>query len=149
MFHLFLTCAETLSTGWIHIYYAVAHLSTSIWSTASTPLNMLFFFALLSPACLCSAVVELVRREGAVKHFSSFLIVLTCAIGIPIRPHWFHTAKCIDFDISHWSQAFEAIHTCCVTASFSHHYKPTACMCVCVCLFIFVLSYSTSKVRTF
>ncbi len=44
------------------------------------------------------------KREEVVKHFSSLLIVLTCAIGIPIRAHWFPSAKCIDFYISYWSR---------------------------------------------
>lgn len=94
----------------------------------------------ISPRPLCKH--EAGRRRwwwwwGVVKHFSSFLIVLTCAIGIPIRPHWFPTAKCIDFYISHWSPLLNLpTHTLCVCLSLSlrEHHAARAWACICVCV---------------
>lgn len=78
------------------------------------------------------------RGWGVVKHFSSFLIVLTCAIGIPIRPHWFPTAKCIDFYISHWSPLLNLpthIHTLSVSVSLSLHEHRTGRAWTCLCIY--------------
>ncbi len=72
---------------------------------------------------------------GVVKHFSSFLIVLTCAIGIPIRHHWFPTAKCIDFYISHWSLPLNLpTHTLCVCFPLSLHEHHTGRAWTCACV---------------
>ncbi len=107
------------------------------------------FFPLLPPSPLCLCVsIAVGWWWGVVKHFSSFLIVLTCAIGIPIRPHWFPTAKCIDFYISHWSPLLNLpTHTLCVCLSLSLHEHHAGQAWTCVCVWASVCEWKTERER--
>lgn len=119
-------------SGKVHlILLTLNHTQTSLLSSvwhSQDPSYCFFplsFLPLLPPSLLGLCVsIRVGWDRGVVKHFSSFLIVLTCAIGIPIRPHWFPTAKCIDFYISHWSPLLNLpthAHTHPVSVSLSLH----------------------------
>lgn len=111
-----ITCHTPLFFLHLHQFH---WLSTSLF-LAHFPLSMFSFSASWFPAVISSALLPsfsffplplslsrlhcVSKRVEVVKHFSSLLIVLTCAIGIPIRAHWFPSAKCIDFYISYWSR---------------------------------------------